>query len=72
MIFSQSKNKAGAKEFVKFLMEEENLGLYVEGALGRWFPVTKAGQASPFWQDRASIARRSTPSSREAPRRSIS
>jgi multiple sugar transport system substrate-binding protein len=50
MIFSQSKNKAGAKEFVKFLMEEENLGPYVEGAIGRWFPVTKAGQASPFWQ----------------------
>ncbi|MCX7321037.1 MAG: ABC transporter substrate-binding protein [Hyphomicrobiales bacterium] len=50
MIFSQSKNKAGAREFVKFLLEEENLQPYVEGALGRWFPVTKAGQASPFWQ----------------------
>jgi multiple sugar transport system substrate-binding protein len=50
MIFSQSKNKAGAKEFVKFLMQEENLGPYVEGALGRWFPVTTKGQASPFWQ----------------------
>ncbi len=23
---------------------------YIEGALGRWFPVTKASQASPFWQ----------------------
>jgi multiple sugar transport system substrate-binding protein len=22
----------------------------VEGALGRWFPVTKSGQADPFWQ----------------------
>ena len=21
-----------------------------EGALGRWFPVTSAGQKSPFWQ----------------------
>lgn len=50
MIFAQSKNKAGAREFVKFLLEEENLQPYVEGALGRWFPVTKAGQASPFWQ----------------------
>jgi multiple sugar transport system substrate-binding protein len=50
MIFSQSKNKAGAREFVKFLLEEENLQPYVEGALGRWFPVTKAGQASSFWQ----------------------
>ena len=50
VIFSQAKNKVRAKEFVKFLMEEENLTPYVEGALGRWFPVTKAGQARPFWQ----------------------
>ncbi|MDB5548400.1 MAG: carbohydrate transporter substrate-binding protein family [Tardiphaga sp.] len=50
MIFAQSKNKAGAKEFVKFLLEEQNLGPYVEGAIGRWFPVTLVGQKSPFWQ----------------------
>ena len=50
VIFSQAKNKAGAKEFVKFMMEEDNLRPYVEGALGRWFPVTKAGIESPFWQ----------------------
>ena len=23
---------------------------YVEGSLGRWFPVLKASQESPFWQ----------------------
>ena len=50
VIFAGAKNKAGAKEFVKFLMEEDNLRPYVEGALGRWFPITKAGQESPFWQ----------------------
>jgi multiple sugar transport system substrate-binding protein len=50
VIFSQAKNKVRAKEFVKFLMEEENLMPYVEGSLGRWFPVTKVGQASKFWQ----------------------
>jgi multiple sugar transport system substrate-binding protein len=50
VIFSQAKNKVRAKEFVKFLMEEENLLPYVEGSLGRWFPVTKVGQASKFWQ----------------------
>jgi multiple sugar transport system substrate-binding protein len=50
VIFSQAKNKAGAKEFVKFLMEEENLRPYIEGALGRWFPVTKDSIESPFWQ----------------------
>src|SRR5207245_3646054 len=50
VIFADSKNKARGKEFVSFLLQEENLTPYVEGALGRWFPVTKAGQASSFWQ----------------------
>jgi multiple sugar transport system substrate-binding protein len=50
LIFTNAQHKAQAKEFVKFLMQEENLGPYVEGALGRWFPVTIAGQQSPFWQ----------------------
>ena len=50
VVFSGAKNKAAAKEFVKFMMEEENLRPYIEGALGRWFPVTKESQASPFWQ----------------------
>lgn len=50
VIFEASKNKAKAKDFLKFLMEEDNLRPYVEGSLGRWFPVTKASQASPFWQ----------------------
>jgi multiple sugar transport system substrate-binding protein len=50
VVFTESKNKARAKEFVRFLMDEENLRPYVEGALGRWFPVTKEGQKSPFWQ----------------------
>jgi len=50
VIFSAAKNKAEGKEFVKFLLQEENLQPYVEGGLGRWFPVTTAGQKSPFWQ----------------------
>ena len=50
VIFAQAKNKAKAKEFVKFLLQEENLTPYIEGSLGRWFPVTTAGQKSPFWQ----------------------
>jgi multiple sugar transport system substrate-binding protein len=32
------------------MMQEDNLTPYVEGALGRWFPVTKAAQQRPFWQ----------------------
>ena len=50
VIFSGARNKAAAKAFVQFIMEEENLRPYVEGAIGRWFPVTNAGVESPFWQ----------------------
>lgn len=50
VIFKDAKNKTRAKEFVKFIMAEENLGPYVEGSVGRWYPVTKAGQASAFWK----------------------
>ncbi len=50
VVFSEGKNKEKAKEFVKFLLEEENLTPYVEGALGRWFPVTKEAQERPFWK----------------------
>lgn len=50
VVFKDAKNKVRAKEFVAFLMQEENLTPYVEGSLGRWFPVTKAGQARPFWK----------------------
>jgi len=51
VIFAEAKNKASAKDFVSFLMQEENLTPYVEGALGRWYPVTKAAQARPFWTE---------------------
>jgi multiple sugar transport system substrate-binding protein len=50
VIFQASRNKARARDFLKFLMEEDNLRPYVESALGRWFPVTKDGQKSVFWQ----------------------
>jgi len=50
VVFAEGKNKRRAKEFVSFLLQEENLTPYVEGALGRWFPVTKAAQQRPFWQ----------------------
>lgn len=50
VVFKEAKNKQRAKEFVAFLLQEENLTPYVEGSLGRWFPVTREGQARPFWQ----------------------
>jgi multiple sugar transport system substrate-binding protein len=50
VIFEGAKNKKRAKEFVAFILDDKNLKPYVEGALGRWYPVTKSGAASPFWQ----------------------
>ena len=32
------------------MLFRSNLTPYVEGSLGRWFPVTKAAQQRPFWK----------------------
>ena len=50
VIFKDAKNKAAAKKFVAFMLDEANLTPYVEGSLGRWFPVTKNAQQSAFWK----------------------
>jgi multiple sugar transport system substrate-binding protein len=50
VIFKDAKNKVAAKKFVSFMLDEANLTPYVEGSLGRWFPVQKAAQQSPFWK----------------------
>jgi multiple sugar transport system substrate-binding protein len=50
VIFENAKNKKLAKEFVTFLLQEQNLTPYVEGALGRWYPVMKAAAERPFWK----------------------
>jgi len=50
VIFKDAKNKAMAKNFVAFMLDESNLTPYVEGSLGRWFPVTKNAQQSAFWK----------------------
>ena len=49
VIFADAKSKDRAKEFVSFLLQPENLTPYVEGSLGRWFPIMKAAQERPFW-----------------------
>jgi multiple sugar transport system substrate-binding protein len=51
VVFANAKNKKRAKEFVQFAMQDENLTPYVEGALGRWYPVTKSGASRPFWTE---------------------
>jgi multiple sugar transport system substrate-binding protein len=51
VIFTDAKNKARGKEFLAFLLQEENLTPFVEGSLGRWVPVTKRASVAPFWTD---------------------
>jgi multiple sugar transport system substrate-binding protein len=50
VIFKDAKRKDLAKQFLAFMLEEQNLTPYVEGSLGSWFPVTKAAQQRPFWK----------------------
>ncbi|HSH89911.1 MAG TPA: ABC transporter substrate-binding protein, partial [Ramlibacter sp.] len=50
VILKDAKNKPMAKAFVAFMLDESNLTPYVEGSLGRWFPVTKNAQQSAFWK----------------------
>lgn len=50
VIFEAAKGKSRAKEFLATLLQDENLQPWVEAAGGRWFPVTKSGAASAYWQ----------------------
>ena len=50
VIFKDAKRKDLAKQFLAFMLDEQNMTPYVEGSLGRWFPVTKAAQQRPFWK----------------------
>jgi multiple sugar transport system substrate-binding protein len=50
VVFEAAKNKKRAKEFVTFFLQDEILTPYVEGALGRWYPVMKAPAERPFWK----------------------
>lgn len=51
VIFKGAKNVEGAKEFMRFLYQPENIGPYLEGSLGRWFPVMPELLETEFWQD---------------------
>ena len=48
--FKGAKNEKRALDFVNFMMEDANLTPYTEGALGRWYPVTKAAADRDFWK----------------------
>ena len=49
VVFADAKNKKRGTEFMAFLMKPENIGPFVEGSLGRWYPVLTESTKSPFW-----------------------
>jgi multiple sugar transport system substrate-binding protein len=46
-----AKNVAGAKEFLKYLIQPKVLQEYNETALGRWLPAMPEEAKSPFWEN---------------------
>ena len=53
VLFESSPNKKIAKDFLSYLVQPENLSTYLEGSLGRYFPVMPIVAAKPFWNDPA-------------------
>ena len=51
MIFAAAKNQEAAKDFLSYLVQLENLGPYVKGAAGRYFPVMPQLWEDSFWQE---------------------
>lgn len=51
IIFSESKNKEGAKDFMSYLIQPARLADYLKASLGRWFPVMPEVLEDPFWSD---------------------
>jgi len=51
VIFKGAENVEGAKDFMRFLYEPENIGPYLEGSIGRWFPVMPELVDTEFWQE---------------------
>lgn len=51
VIFRQAQHKAAAKDFMRYFLQPDNLGPYLENSLARWFPVDRRVIDRPFWKD---------------------
>lgn len=49
VIFKESPNQEQAKSLLSYLIQPENLGSYLQGAQGRYFPVMPKLLEDPFW-----------------------
>ena len=53
VVFAQGRNVAGAKRFLRFLLNEDWLGASLEAAGGRYMPLIVEDLGKPFWTDLA-------------------
>lgn len=53
VLFESSAHQEMAKDFLSYLVQPENLGPYLEGSLGRYFPAMPKLASEPFWNDPA-------------------
>ena len=51
VIFTSSAHPKLAKEFLSYLVQPENLGAYIKGAKGRYFPIMPQLWQDPFWSN---------------------
>jgi len=49
MIFKYSKYPKAAKEFIRFMMEDEQMNPWVQAAIGYVTPALQAYQKHPIW-----------------------
>jgi multiple sugar transport system substrate-binding protein len=52
-VYVAGRNPAGAKRFLRYLIQPEQLGPYIEAAQGRLFPALRELADTPFWTDPA-------------------
>ncbi len=52
VIFTSSAHPKQAKEFLSYLVQPDNLGPYIKGSRGRYFPIMPQLWKDPFWSDK--------------------
>ncbi|MGB3512378.1 MAG: ABC transporter substrate-binding protein [Microcoleaceae cyanobacterium] len=51
VIFKSSAHPKLAKEFLLYLVQPDNLGYYIKGSKGRYFPIMPQLWEDPFWSE---------------------
>ncbi|MGB3512379.1 MAG: ABC transporter substrate-binding protein [Microcoleaceae cyanobacterium] len=51
IVFKSSAHPELAKEFLSYLIQPDNLGPYIKGSKGRYFPIMPQLWEDPFWHD---------------------